>query len=77
MALLVKKTVKEPPRGGHEGQSVDVEPMPFGEALRHLFGQRSYMWLQAGGALHAVAAYGLEARPRRGHFEQIPVVNEP
>jgi len=59
LALIVKMTVKEPARGGTEGGPVDVEPMPFGEALRHLFRQRSYMWLQAGGALHAIAGYGL------------------
>jgi MFS family permease len=59
LALIVKMTVKEPARGRTEGGAVDVEPMPFGEALRHLLRQRSYMWLQAGGALHAVAGYGL------------------
>jgi MFS family permease len=59
LALVMKMTVKEPVRGGTEGGVVDVEPMPFGEALTHLFKQRSYMWLQAGGALHAIAGYGL------------------
>jgi MFS family permease len=59
IALLMKTTVKEPARGVNEGVKVDVEPLPFGEAVRHLLGQRSYMWLQAGGALHAIAGYGL------------------
>lgn len=59
LALLVRATVREPPRGGMESGPVDPDQMPFREALRHLFQQRSYVWLQAGGALHAVAGYGL------------------
>jgi len=58
-ALVVWATVKEPVRGRTEGGQVDVEPLPFKDALSHLKSQRSYVWLQAGGALHAVAGYGL------------------
>lgn len=58
-ALLVRLSVREPRRGATEPSAVDEEALPFGEALRHLLGQRSYVWLQAGGALHAVAGYGL------------------
>ena len=59
LALLVRATVREPRRGGTERGEVDSDAMPFGEALRHLRKQRSFVWLQAGGALHAVAGYGL------------------
>ncbi len=59
LGLLTKATVKEPPRGGTEGGHADVEPMPLREAIAHLLRQRSYFWLQVGGALHAVAGYGL------------------
>lgn len=59
LALLVKTTIQEPPRGGTEEGEADVEPLPFREAVAHLLRQRSYVWLQAGGCLHAVAAYGL------------------
>ena len=59
LALLVRASVKEPKRGGTEKGPVAPEQMPFPEAIRHLFRQRSYVWLQAGGALHAVAGYGL------------------
>jgi len=58
-ALLVRTTVREPRRGANEAGEVDVEPLPFRDAMRHLLSQRSYLWLQAGGALHAVAGYGL------------------
>lgn len=59
IALLVRATIKEPARGGTELGHADVTPMDLREALSHLMGQRSYMWLQAGGALHAIAGYGL------------------
>ncbi|MGE4652754.1 MAG: MFS transporter [Myxococcota bacterium] len=59
LALLVRATVKEPRRGRMERGPVDSDQMPTKEAIRHLLGQRSFVWLQAGGALHAVAGYGL------------------
>jgi predicted MFS family arabinose efflux permease len=57
LALLVALTVREPPRGANEGGG--GAPLPFRDALQHLLRQRSYVWLQAGSALHAVAGYGL------------------
>lgn len=57
LALLVALTVREPRRGAYDGGS--GVPLPFREATRHLLRQRSYVWLQAGSALHAIAGYGL------------------
>jgi predicted MFS family arabinose efflux permease len=57
LALLVALSVREPQRGGYEGG--DTAPLPFRDAFAHLLRQRSYVWLQAGSALHAVAGYGL------------------
>jgi MFS family permease len=59
LALLVKTTIAEPMRGGTERVQANVDPLPFREALRHLMRQRSYVWLQLGGSLNAVAGYGL------------------
>ena len=77
-AILVRFTVKEPKRGGTEEGETDVTPMAFWEAMRHLVGQRSYMWLQAGGALHAIAGYGLAVWVApflmRVHGLEIPVI---
>ena len=42
-----------------ETTPADVEPLPLREALRHLLRQRSYVWLQIGASLNAVAGYGL------------------
>jgi len=58
-AILVRTTVEEPVRGGTDERHADVAPLAFRDALRHLTSQRSYMWLQAGGCLHAIAGYGL------------------
>ena len=57
-ALLVWLTVREPPRGRFERDG-SVEPMASGEAFRFLLGQRSYVYLQFGAALHAMASYGI------------------
>jgi MFS family permease len=59
LALLVATTVREPTRGRAEATASDLAALPFGEAIRHLMKQRSYVWLQIGGALHALSAYGL------------------
>ncbi|MCH2170199.1 MFS transporter [Myxococcota bacterium] len=59
LALLVRFTVKEPPRGQTESGPVDAEPIPVGETLRFLIARRSFLYLQIGGALHAFASYGV------------------
>jgi MFS family permease len=58
LALLIWLTVREPPRGRFE-QSASTEPMPVAQAYRFLWTQRSYVYLQFGAALHAVASYGV------------------
>lgn len=59
LALLIWTTIRDPERGGMEKVEAVVEPMPFRAALGHLLRQRSYSWVQVGGALHALSAYGL------------------
>jgi len=58
LATLVYFTVREPPRGRWDGRA-SVEPMPVREALAFLWQQRSYVHAQLGGALHAIATYGV------------------
>jgi MFS family permease len=58
LAALVYFTVREPPRG-HWDRASSVEPMPTREALASLWQQRSYVHAQLGGALHAIATYGI------------------
>jgi len=58
LALLVRTTVREPLRGGMD--PTPPAPIPNSlEALRALFAKRSYLHLQFGGTLHALAGYGL------------------
>jgi MFS family permease len=58
LAGLVWLTVREPPRGRFE-RGTSTEAMPSGEAYRFLWTQRSYVHLQIGAALHAMASYGV------------------
>ncbi|MEZ5557488.1 MAG: MFS transporter [Pseudomonadales bacterium] len=59
LALLVRLTVREPPRGYAEARS-DSGPMPsMGETIRYLWGKRSFRHLAFGGALTAFVGYGL------------------
>ena len=53
LALVVATTVKEPPR------KTQVAAHPFGEAVRFLAGQRSYLYLLAGASFHAMAGYSM------------------
>jgi predicted MFS family arabinose efflux permease len=58
LALLVRTTIREPARGGMD----PAPPAPLAAlwpALRTLFAKRSYLWLNVGGILHALAGYGL------------------
>jgi predicted MFS family arabinose efflux permease len=58
LALLIWLTLRDPVRGGMETAGAAIESVPFRVALRHLLRQRSYAWVQLGGALHAISAYG-------------------
>jgi MFS family permease len=58
LAVLVWLTVREPERGRWD-RGASAEPMPVREALAFLWQQRSYVHAQLGGALHAIATYGV------------------
>ena len=59
LALFMRFTIREPERGRMEVGRPAVEPLPFREAVGLLVRNRTFLWLQFGGALHAVSAYGL------------------
>jgi MFS family permease len=58
LALLVRLTVREPPRGSFDGAAGAEPPAQLGEVLRFLGGQRSYLFINIGGALNALVGYG-------------------
>lgn len=58
IALLLRFTVKEPPRGHSEGRQVEVKPVPFAEVLQTMWSMRSFRFLALGAAAQAFASYG-------------------
>jgi MFS family permease len=67
LALLVRLTVRELPRGSSEalpgGQhpvaAADAESAGFAHTFRYLFSQPAFLWLVVGACFQAVAGYGI------------------
>jgi MFS family permease len=59
LALLLKLTLREPPRGFSDNISVAAKPPPVMEALTALWRRRSFRHLSLAAALHAFAGYGV------------------
>jgi len=60
LAVLVRLTLREPPRGGSEGlELVAGDAPPVGEVFRYLWARRSFRYLSLAGALHAFVGYGV------------------
>ncbi|WOJ92216.1 MFS transporter [Congregibacter variabilis] len=59
LALLLKLTLREPPRGFSDNISVAAKAPPVGEALTALWRRRSFRHLSLAAALHAFAGYGV------------------
>ena len=61
LALIVRLTLREPPRGLADGITLDTSepPPPVREVFRHLWSRRSFRFLSIGAALHAFVGYGV------------------
>ena len=60
LAVIMRLTVKEPPRGYSEGGLPDDSEQPgMREVFRHLWSQRSFRHIAFGSALHAFVGYGV------------------
>ncbi|MDP5054321.1 MAG: MFS transporter [Congregibacter sp.] len=59
LALLLKLTLREPPRGFSDNISVAAKPPPVMEALTALWRRHSFRHLSLAAALHAFAGYGV------------------
>jgi MFS family permease len=59
MALLVKLTLREPPRGFSEVNYVPASPPPTLQVLRKLTAKPAFVNLSFAAGLHALVAYGL------------------
>ena len=59
LAILLKLTVKEPPRGYSEGKAEkNDEQVPFSQVLKTMWGFRSFRHLSFGAATQAFVGYG-------------------
>ncbi len=59
LALLVRLTVRELPRGASEAGPVEHEAVDFGEVVRFLAARRSFVWLAAATSCQALLGYGV------------------
>lgn len=60
LALIVRFTLKEPPRGGAEGIEMGSgEAPPVSEVFKYLWARRSFRLMAVGGSLHAFVGYGV------------------
>ncbi len=58
LALLLKFTVKEPPRGYSEGKTQTKDQVPFSQVLKTMWGFKSFRHLSLGAATQAFVGYG-------------------
>ena len=58
LALVLKFTVKEPPRGYSETKKSDSTPVPFSQVVKTMWGFKSFRHLSMGAATQAFVGYG-------------------
>ena len=58
LAIILKMSVKEPPRGYSEGKPPEVNQVPFKEVLRTMWGYRSFRFIALGAGTQAFVGYG-------------------
>jgi len=60
LALIVRFTLKEPPRGAAEGVEIaGGDAPPVSEVFKYLWARRSFRYMAIGGSLHAFVGYGI------------------
>lgn len=59
MAVLVKLTLREPPRGFADGEAVPLAAPPFMQVVRKLGGKSTFIHLAMAAALHSFVGYGV------------------
>jgi predicted MFS family arabinose efflux permease len=58
-ALVVRFTVREPPRGFSERGVASIARTTFGETLKHLLGSRAWVYLMLAASLLSILGYGV------------------
>ena len=60
LALVVRVTLREPPRGAAEGVAMEAgDAPPVKEVFRYLWTRKSFKLMALGGSLHAFVGYGV------------------
>ena len=60
LALIVRLTLREPPRGGGGPQPATLrEAPPVGDAFKALWGRKSFRYMALGAGLHSFVGYGV------------------
>lgn len=60
LSLIVRFTLKEPPRGAAEGlELINDDAPPVKEVFKYLWARRSFRLMALGGSLHAFVGYGV------------------
>jgi MFS family permease len=59
LALVVRFTVREPPRGAAEGIAVKKDAPPVMAVLKHLWQRPSFRYMSVAGSFHAFVGYGV------------------
>lgn len=58
LAIVLKMTVKEPPRGHSEGRTETLQQVPFRQVVKTMWGYRSFRHIALGAATQAFVGYG-------------------
>jgi MFS family permease len=58
LAIVLKLTVREPPRGHSEGRVFEPKPIPFREVLRTMWAFKSFRQISLGAGTQAFVGYG-------------------
>jgi predicted MFS family arabinose efflux permease len=58
LALVIRFTVREPPRGRYDPEGATRTQPPLMQVFRHLFSMRSYLHLSLAASLHSFAGFG-------------------
>jgi predicted MFS family arabinose efflux permease len=59
LAILLRTTVRELPRGTSEAVATEILPVSFGEVVRHLARRRSFVFLLIAASCQSIMGYGM------------------
>ena len=61
LAIILKLTVKEPPRGYSDGTPPQVNQVPFMDVVQKMWGTKTFKYISLGAATQAFVGYGVMA----------------